>query len=192
MVVNATTGGGLSHIGVCFAWGAAVFSAIVIAEKIGQGHFNPAVTIADAIKEKLSFPIIVVHIVFQCIGAIVASLLLSFIAPTGSDLGATVPRLAIGYVFLIEVAISFCLLGVIEYTVIKKLPLVKAAFIIGVYVFIAAIITGPYTGCSMNPARTLGPALIGSYKEALWLYCTAPVIGMLLGFAAFRRFAKGV
>jgi len=50
MVVNATTGGGLTDIGVCFMWGAAVFSAIVIAEKIGQGHFNPAVTIADAIK----------------------------------------------------------------------------------------------------------------------------------------------
>jgi aquaporin NIP len=190
MVADTAMAGKLTALGVCLIWGFAVFLAIIVAERIGQGHFNPAVTIVSAIKERFGFSTILLHIFFQCIGAILASIVLSFFAPSGSDLGATVPRLELGYVFLIEVVISFCLLAVIEFTVIKKLSLFKAALIIGIYVFIAAIITGPYTGCSMNPARTLGPFLIGTFKEALWLYITAPILGMLLAYIAFRPLSK--
>ena len=186
MVANDVTGGAVTHYGVCLIWGVAVFLAIITAERIGQGHFNPAVTIASAIKSKLKASTVSVHIISQCVGAILASLVLSIFAPRGSNLGATLPRLDIIYVFLIEVAISFCLLAVIEFTIIKKMTLVKAALIIGVYVFIAAVITGPYTGCAMNPARTLGPALIGGVKEALWLYMVAPVLGMLLVLVTIR------
>jgi aquaporin Z len=190
MVVNDTTGGGLGHAGVCFAWGAAVSFAIVFAERIGQGHFNPAVTITDAIKEKLPVSKIIVHILSQCIGAIIASVLLSIFSPANSLLGATLPKLDLVWVFLIEVLISFGLMGVILFTVRKQYSLVSAALLIGGYVVLAAFFAGPYTGASMNPARTLGPAIISGQMAGFWVYMIAPTLGMLAAIPTFHILRK--
>lgn len=187
MMLNEITSGEVTHIGVCAAWGLAVYLAIWFAERIGKGHFNPAVTITVAIKEKMPVAEAGLRMVAQTIGAIVASIVLRHYCPTIKTLGQTLPNLPIVSVFLIEVVISFALMVVIEYTVAKKFTLYMAALAIAVYVCVAAIITGPYTGCSMNPARSLGPALIGGGMEWMWLYTLAPMVGMLLTLPVLKR-----
>src|SRR5512135_927096 len=82
MVADDVTAGAVTHLGVCLLWGLAVVLAIVIAERIAQGHFNPAVSVAAAIKERMPLRLLALRIVSQCFGAIVASLLLHFIVPS--------------------------------------------------------------------------------------------------------------
>lgn len=180
MILNILTSGAVTDLGVCLIWGFAVFLAIIVAERIGQGHFNPSVTLVVAIKQKLPPIQVSVRIVMQSLGAVGASLLLQTWAPGAKSLGETLPALRLWEVFLIEVAISFALMLTIEFSASKKLGLSAAATLIGAYVFVAAYITGPYTGCSMNPARSFGPAFIGGDLQWMWLYATAPTLGMLL------------
>ncbi|HYM20739.1 MAG TPA: aquaporin [Candidatus Kapabacteria bacterium] len=187
IMANEATSGGIAHLGICIIWGFAVFLAIVVAERIGQGHFNPAVTIAVALKEKISASVILLRIASQVIGALAASTLLRYALPTITTLGQTLPNLPVWMVFLIETVISFGLMATIEFSVLKKLKLTNAALIIGGYVALAAFVAGPYTGASMNPARTLGPAIVGGIMPALWLYMIAPSLGMVLAVSIIRQ-----
>jgi glycerol uptake facilitator-like aquaporin len=187
MMFDELTHGGVTHLGVCLVWGLAVFLAIVLAERIGQGHFNPAVTIASAIKLNIEPGELLQRTAAQFVGAAAASGVLRLIFPSVNTLGETLPGLPVEWVFLIEVIISFGLMAVIEISLAKKFKLRVAAAVIGGYVFLAAFFAGPYTGASMNPARTLGPAAISHLAPALWVYMIAPVVGMIAAVSIFRR-----
>lgn len=180
MVINDFTGGTITHPGVAITWGLIVMAMIYAFGDISGAHFNPAVTVGFAVAKKFSWNEVPKYIVSQFIGAISASLLLLYLFPE-SDLGATLPTLEPLKVFVIELLLSFFLMVVIinVSTGSKEIGPI-AGIAIGSVILLEAMFAGPLTKASMNPIRSLAPALaLGNFTQ-LWVYLTAPFVGMFL------------
>jgi aquaporin Z len=147
---------------------------------ISGAHFNPAVTVGFAVAKKFKWNEVPKYIVSQFIGAMSASLLLFYLFPE-SDLGATLPSIEPLKVFVIELLLSFFLMVVIinVSTGSKEIGPI-AGMAIGSVILLEAMFAGPLTKASMNPIRSLAPALaLGNFTQ-LWVYLTAPFVGMFL------------
>ena len=180
MVINDFTGGTITHPGVAITWGLIVMAMIYAFGDISGAHFNPAVTVGFAVAKKFSWNEVPKYIVSQFIGAISASLLLLYLFPE-SDLGATLPTTEPLKVFVIELLLSFFLMVVIinVSTGSKEIGPI-AGMAIGSVILLEAMFAGPLTKASMNPIRSLAPALaLGNFTQ-LWVYLTAPFVGMFL------------
>lgn len=180
MVINDFTGGTITHPGVAITWGLIVMAMIYAFGDISGAHFNPAVTVGFAVAKKFSWNEVPKYIVSQFIGAISASLLLLYLFPE-SDLGATLPTLEPLKVFVIELLLSFFLMVVIinVSTGSKEIGPI-AGIAIGSVILLEAMFAGPLTKASMNPIRSLAPAIaLGNFTQ-LWVYLTAPFVGMFL------------
>lgn len=187
MVLDEVASGSLTHLGFCIVWGIAVAGAIISAGKIHESHYNPAVTLALVFAGKFSREKSLEHIGAQIAGAVTASIILHFVFPLNHTLGATLPTVSAWGAAGIEVVISFLLMAAIAFTEIvgskwKNFP----AIVIGIAVMLLAYFAGPLTGASMNPARSIGPAIISGHTENLWLYLIAPVVGMILAVPLYR------
>ena len=180
MVINDFTGGTITHPGVAITWGLIVMAMIYAFGDISGAHFNPAVSVGFAIAKKFSWNEVPKYIISQFIGAISASLLLLYLFPE-SDLGATLPAIEPLKVFIIELLLSFFLMVVIinVSTGSKEIGPI-AGIAIGSVILLEAMFAGPLTKASMNPIRSLAPALaLGNFTQ-LWVYLTAPFVGMFL------------
>ena len=187
MILDEVTIGAVTHFGVCLIWGIAVAFTIIFAGRIHESHYNPAVTLALVVAGKFSAKRSVEHIAAQIIGAILASITLYFLFPKNTTLGSTLPSLSIWAAVVIEITISFLLMATIAAIDIFKIThKILPAAIIGSVVMLIAYFAGPLTGASMNPARSIGPALISGHTEYLLLYLTAPVIGMMLAVPLYK------
>ena len=180
MVINDFTGGVITHPGVAITWGLIVMAMIYAFGDISGAHFNPAVTLGFAVAKKFSWYEVPKYIVSQFIGAMAASLLLLFLFPE-SDLGATLPTIEPLKVFIIELLLSFFLMVVIinVSTGSKEIGPI-AGIAIGSVILLEAMFAGHLTIASMNPIRSLTPALASGNFTHLWIYLTAPFIGMFL------------
>ena len=180
MVINDFTGNVITHPGVAITWGLIVMAMIYAFGDISGAHFNPAVTLGFAVAKKFSWYEVPKYIVSQFIGAMAASLLLLFLFPE-SDLGATLPMIEPLKVFIIELLLSFFLMVVIinVSTGSKEIGPI-AGIAIGSVILLEAMFAGPLTKASMNPIRSLTPALASGNFTHLWVYLTAPFIGMFL------------
>lgn len=180
MVINDFTGGTITHPGVAITWGLIVMAMIYAFGDISGAHFNPAVTIGFAVAKKFSWQEVLKYIVSQFIGAIAASLLLLYLFPE-SDLGATLPTIEPLKVFIIELLLSFFLMVVIinVSTGSKEIGPI-AGIAVGSVILLEAMFAGPLTKASMNPIRSLAPALASGNFTHLWVYLTAPFVGMFL------------
>jgi len=180
MVINDFTGGTITHPGVAITWGLIVMAMIYAFGDISGAHFNPAVTIGFAVAKKFSWQEVPKYIVSQFIGAIAASLLLLYLFPE-SDLGATLPTFDSLKVFIIELLLSFFLMVVIinVSTGSKEIGPI-AGIAVGSVILLEAMFAGPLTKASMNPIRSLAPALASGNFTHLWVYLTAPFVGMFL------------
>jgi len=181
IVINEFTNGAVTHPGVAFTFGLIVMGMIYAFGDISGAHINPAVTIAFAYAKKFAWKEVPAYIIAQTIGAIAASALLWFLFPENEFLGATMPQLSVLKVFILEVLLSFFLMVVIinVSTGSKEIGVI-AGIAIGGIVLLEAMFAGPVTGASMNPARSLAPALISGHLEHLWIYLLAPIVGCLL------------
>lgn len=179
--VNELMSGSITQMGISSAFGLSVFIVILTLGKISGSHINPAVTFSLAVYRHFQWSHVLPYIISQCIGAILASSVLRFIYPASEFLGGTLPSGTESQSFLLEVFLGFLLMGTIL-LVIKYLSAHKitGAAIISTVVLLEAFFAGPICGASMNPARSLGPALVSEQVQHLWIYCTAPFIGMLL------------
>ncbi len=181
IVINEFTGGTVTHPGVAITFGLIVMGMIYAFGDISGAHINPAVTIAFAYAKKFPWKEVPLYIVSQCIGGIAASGLLLYLFPENELLGTTLPQIAVMKVFVLEVILSFFLMVVIiNVSTGAKEKGVIAGIAIGGVVLLEAMFAGPITGASMNPARSLAPALISGNLQHLWLYITAPVVGCIL------------
>ena len=180
MVINDFTGGTITHPGVAITWGLIVMSMIYAFGDISGAHFNPAVTLGFAVANKFKWIEVPKYIIAQLLGALTASYILLFLFPE-SDLGATIPIIKPLKVFIIELLLSFFLMLVIinVSTGSKEIGPV-AGIAIGSVVLLEAMFAGPLTKASMNPIRSLAPALVSGNFTDLWVYLTAPFVGMLL------------
>ena len=180
MVINDFTGGSITHPGVAITWGLIVMSMIYAFGDVSGAHFNPAVTLGFAVAKKFKWIEVPKYVIAQLFGALTASYVLLFLFPE-SDLGATIPTIEPLKVFIIELLLSFFLMLVIinVSTGSKEIGPV-AGIAIGSVVLLEAMFAGPLTKASMNPIRSLAPALASGNFSQLWIYLTAPFAGMLL------------
>tara|TARA_R110001632_G_scaffold51867_3_gene128967 strand:+ start:72 stop:737 length:666 start_codon:yes stop_codon:yes gene_type:complete len=181
MTINEITGGAVTHPGIAITWGLIVMAMIYAFGDISGAHFNPAVTVAFAYAKKFSWREVPKYILAQCIGAIAASSMLLFLFPESEFLGATLPSFEAYKAFVLEILLAFFLMLVIinVSTGSKEIGII-AGIAIGGVVLLEAMFAGPMTKASMNPARSLGPALLSGNLQHLWLYLTAPFIGAIL------------
>jgi aquaporin Z len=180
IVINDFTGGSITHPGVAITWGLIVMSMIYAFGDVSGAHFNPAVTLGFAVAKKFKWIEVPKYVISQLFGALTASYVLLFLFPE-SDLGATIPTIEPLKVFIIELLLSFFLMLVIinVSTGSKEIGPV-AGIAIGSVVLLEAMFAGPLTKASMNPIRSLAPALASGNFSHLWIYLTAPFAGMLL------------
>ncbi len=181
VMVNAVSNGAVTHLGVALAFGFVVLVMVYALGNISGAHLNPAVTLALCSVNRFSFRDVVPYIMAQCFGAVSGAFVLRIILGKVGDMGATFPTIPTMSAFGMEVLLSFLLMFVIMTVVADdRTPKAFAPISIGLAVSLCALMGGPLTGASMNPARSLGPALIGGIWDRHWIYWLAPVVGMLL------------
>ncbi len=176
IVLNEQYQGVITHLGISIAFGTIVCLVIYLFAKQST-HFNPAVSITLFLANKLSLKHVVLFSVFQISGAVVASIILHLLFPLNTMLGATQPT---GYwlvSFVLEFLLTFLLLLLIF--ILDKYPTKYAGVFIGFLIFLEAYFSGPICGASMNPARSIGPAVISGHVNFLWLYILAPITGAI-------------
>ncbi len=179
MVVNDLTGV-ITHPGVAITWGLIVMGMIYAFAEISGAHFNPAVTIAFSYAKKFPWREVPKYILAQCLGAIFASLLVFMLWPESETLGATIPSIIAWKAFVLEFLLTFFLmLVIINVSTGSKETGTMAGIAIGGIVLLEAMFAGPMTKASMNPARSIGPALVSGHLSDLWLYILAPILGAL-------------
>jgi aquaporin NIP len=180
MTINEVTGGQIGHVGIAITWGLIVMAMIYALGEISGAHFNPAVTISFAYAKKFPWKEVPKYISAQVLGALLASGILLILFPASEYLGATIPTVAIWRAFILEFLLTyFLMLVIITVSTGSKEIGVVAGMAIGSVVLLEAMFAGPITNASMNPARSIAPALMSGNLEHLWMYITAPILGAI-------------
>ncbi len=194
VVVNNVTDGDVSLVGIAMAWGLVVAAMVYSFGDISGAHINPAVTIALWLGRKFEGRHVVPYIASQCVGAILASALMRVMFPGQDGWGSTMPDGVWWQSFIMEIMLTLILLMVVlNVGAGDKDNGIVAGLVIGGVISFEVLCGGPISGASMNPARSIGPALIGGQMDYLWIYLTAPVIGgaIAVPITAFLRPADG-
>jgi MIP family channel proteins len=180
VTVNAYSGGVIAHAGIALAFAFVVLAMIYALGHLSGAHINPAVTVAFWSVRRFPSSEMLPYLSAQCAGAIAASLLTRAAFGTAGSLGATLPRVPAATAFGVEWLLSFALMFVIMAVATdKRVADGFAAIAVGLTVGFCAMVGGPLTGASMNPARSLGPALVGNFWHGHWIYWVAPVTAMI-------------
>ena len=193
VVFNAKLGGMLGVPFMAFAPFVGVAVSVYLFGKISMAHFNPAVTIGYLVTKHLPKNLLAVYIGAEIIGALLASVFVNLVVGTEANLGANAPNYAfpLPLIFGIEVLASALLMAVIYAVVLTKGLKGLSGIAIGGIVGLDIFFFGLISGASMNPARSLAPALLSGSFADLWLYFSAPFIGtMLVALICKKKFMK--
>ena len=186
IVVDAKTHQ-LGHVGVAISFGLVIMFGIYAVGHISGAHFNPAVTFGFALSRHFPWSRAGVYGLAQLIGALVAAAILRSTLGNHADVGVTLPSGSQGQAFLWEAILTFFLMFVVMSVATDTRAVGEAAAIaIGGTVGLDAMFGGPITGASMNPARSIGPALVSGNLHALWLYIAAPIVGAAIAALAYQ------
>jgi aquaporin Z len=190
VVVNDASAGAVTHVGVALTFGLVVMTLVYALGDVSGAHLNPAVTLAFAASRRFPLQRVPAYAGAQLAGALAASLLLRLLFPGHPTLGATLPVGAPWRSFVLEVVLTFMLMLVIlgVATGAKEKGLMAGVAIGGV-IGLEALFAGPICGASMNPARSLAPALVSGALASVWIYLIAPTLGALLAVPAHRVLA---
>lgn len=187
IVTNDASGGAVSHVGIALTFGLIVLAMIYTLGEVSGAHFNPAVTLGFWAARRIDKRWVAPYIAAQCAGALLASATLRFLFPLDIGLGRTLPAGVASQSFVLELILTailmFVILGVSTGAQEKG---ITAGLVIGAVIGLEALFAGPVCGASMNPARSLAPALVSLHLSSLWIYLTAPVLGALIGVVACR------
>jgi aquaporin Z len=187
IVINDVSGGTVTHIGVALTFGLIVLAMIYALGDVSGCHINPAVSLGFFVARRFEARLVLPYIASQVIGAILASLTLRFLFPGSTTLGATLPAGDSMQSFVLEVILTFILMFVIlSVATGAKEKGVMAGVAVGSVIALEALFAGPICGASMNPARSLAPALVSLRLDYLWIYLLAPVVGSALAVAVCR------
>lgn len=175
-------GGGLGDVGVSLAFGIAVAAMVLAFGHVSGAHINPAVTLALAARGRFAWAALPGYWGAQVAGAIAAAVLLRATLGDVASLGVTMPSGSDAQSFVWEMAMTATLLVVIAAVATgeRSTPGIAAAAIGGT-IALASLVGGPLSGASLNPARSLGPALVSGELGSLWIYLTAPLLGGVVG-----------
>jgi MIP family channel proteins len=187
IVINDTSGGTVTHVGVALTFGLIVLAMIYAVGDVSGAHLNPAVTAGFVAARRFEVRQALPYIASQMAGATLASLSLRAMFPSHATLGATLPAGSEGQSFFLEAVLTAVLMFVIlSVSTGPKEKGIMAGIAVGAVIALEALFGGPVSGASMNPARSLAPALVSLRLESLWVYLTAPVLGALIGVVACR------
>ncbi|MEO5941626.1 MAG: aquaporin, partial [Candidatus Limnocylindrales bacterium] len=172
---------------VSLAFGLVVAVMVYTFGHLSGAHFNPAVSIGFAVGRHLPWARVATYAAAQAAGAVVGALLLQLTLGPETDLGVTRPAGSDAQAFAWEVVLTFFLMLVIS-AVATDIQAVgeAAALAIGGTVALGALVGGPISGASMNPARSLGPAIVSGDLTGLWIYVFAPALGAAAAAVVYR------
>ena len=188
IVVNETYHS-LTHLGVSLVFGLVVLVMIYAVGSTSGAHMNPAVTAGFLALRRITLRESAIYVAVQILGAIAASLVLRFLFPASETLGETLPSNGGLQSFAMEAILTailmFVILGVAHENRAEGL---MAGVAIGATIAIEALVGGPVSGASMNPARSIGPAVVQGHFSSLWIYIVATLIGSVIAAKIFPLF----
>ena len=186
IIINDTTHA-ITHVGVAMTFGLIVLAMIYTLGDISGAHLNPAVTFAFWRARRFDGAKVLPYVASQLGGALLASGLLRALFPAHPTLGATLPAGSAAQSFVLETVLTALLMFVIlNVSTGAKEKGVTAGIAIGAVIMLEAMFAGPISGASMNPARSLAPALVSGQLRDVWLYLLAPVLGAWLAVGGCR------
>ena len=191
VTINEVTNGEVTHVGIAVTFGLIVMAMIYALGDVSGAHFNPAVTIAFTVNKNFAWKEVPAYIISQCAGGLAASCILKFLFPVSVLLGTTMPAGSELQSFVLEIILSFFLMLVILNVAHgSKEQGMFAGLAIGSVVLLEAMFAGPISGASMNPIRSLAPAIVSKHTEHVWVYLSAPFIGALIAVSIHRIIKK--
>lgn len=178
IIVNQEVNGVITNVGIAIIFGLIVMAMIYSLGNVSGAHINPAVSIAFTLAGRFPAKHLFPYICCQIAGGTLASLTLKFLFPLNGYLGATLPRNSSTQSFMLEMILTFFLmLVIIKVATGSKEQGMFAGLTIGSIVALEAMFAGPICGASMNPARSIAPAIVSGHVKQLWIYIFAPIIG---------------
>ena len=191
IIINQEAAGVITHSGIAITFGLIVAAMIYTLGDISGAHLNPAVSFAFWVAKVFPGKEVIPYIISQTAGAFIASLTLHYLFPANLKLGSTLPSGSPMQSFILELILTFILMLVIM-RVAKggKEQGLFAGIAIGSVVLLEAMFAGPICGASMNPIRSIAPAIVSGYTESLWIYVFAPTAGAVLAVFTFNSLKK--
>ena len=181
IVINDVSGGVIGHAGIALTFGLVVMAMIYTFGEVSGAHLNPAVTLGFAVAGRFEWKNVSGYVLAQIIGAVAASGVLHWLFPAHEKLGATLPAgSAMQSVVLELILTAILMLVILRISTGAKEKGITAGISIGGVIALEAMFAGPICGASMNPVRSLAPALVSGHLEHLWIYLAAPTLGALL------------
>jgi aquaporin Z len=191
VVIDQVSKGGVTHVGIAITFGLIVTCMIYAFGDISGAHLNPAVSIAFSAARLFPVKQVLPYVVSQIAGAVLASFTLKIMFPLNEFLGATLPAGSAWQSFVLEIILTFFLmLTIVRVSTGSKEQGIIAGVIVGAVVLLEAMFAGPVSGASMNPARSLAPAVVSGHTEFLWVYLSAPVVGAVAAIPVCKYFAS--
>lgn len=188
IVTDAHTRGSLGAVGIGIVFGLVILAGIAALGHVSGAHFNPAVTLSFFLTRNLPGRDALAYAAGQIMGATLAALLLWMVWPAQpAELGATVPSIAAGRAVIVEAVMSgLLMLVILSVATDTRAVGAPAALAIGATIALEAMVGGPLTGASMNPARSFAPALVAGQWRDFWIYLIGPLGGAPLGALAYQ------
>lgn len=187
IIINEVSQGTVTHVGIALTFGLIVMAMIYTYGEVSGAHINPAVTLGFYAAGRLALKEVPFYIVSQVLGAVLASLTLSWLFVDSHHLGATLPAGSWQQTFFLEIILTFFLmLVIINVATGSKEQGLMAGIAIGATVALEAMFAGPISGASMNPARSLAPAIISGNLQFLWIYLVAPGLGSIVSILVWK------
>lgn len=187
ITINDVSGGAITHVGIALTFGLVVLAMIYTLGDVSGAHLNPAVTLGFWVSGRFPASGLAPYIAAQLSGAVAASLVLRILFPAHATLGATLPSGSPWQSFVLEVVLTFLLMLVIlNVSHGAQEKGITAGIVVGAVIALEAMFAGPICGASMNPARSIAPALVTLKFTSLWVYLVAPVLGAVLAVLSCR------
>ena len=187
IVVNEASRGAITHVGIALTFGLVVLTMIYTVGDISGAHLNPAVTLGFYAARRFEGKEVLPYIASQLAGALAASGILRGLFPESGTLGATLPAGSATQSFVFEFILTALLMWVIlNVSTGSKERGITAGIVVGSVIALEAMFAGPVCGASMNPARSIAPALVSFHFQSLWIYLAAPVLGALIAVLGCR------